>query len=83
MDVTGHPAGDAALSPSVAAPRPEERPAPIGEAAAPAVEISLEEVAAAAEAPTDSWRHWGALGLGALLIVLITFAVLAVLNAPA
>jgi hypothetical protein len=82
MDVTGHPAGEAALPPNVAAPRPEERPAPVGEAA-PAVEISLEEVAAAAEAPTDSWRHWGALGLGAVVIVLVTFGVLAILNAPA
>jgi hypothetical protein len=83
MDVTGHPAGEAALPPpNVTAPRPEERPAPVGEAA-PTVEISLEEMAAAAEAPTDSWRHWGALALGALLIVLVTFGVLAILNAPA
>lgn len=83
MMVTPHPGGDVASSPSVAPAGPDERPAPVGGEDAPSVEISLEEVAAAAEAPTDSWGHWGKLGLGALLIVLVTFAVLAILNAPA
>lgn len=83
MQVTGHPAGEGAASPSVAPARPDERPAPTSEASVPAGEGDLADVVAAAEAPTDSWSHWGKLGLGALLIVLVTFVVLAVLNAPA
>jgi hypothetical protein len=84
MDVNGQGSGEAALpSRRVAAPRPEERPAPVGESAEPAGEVSLDQVVAAAEAPTDSWGHWGKLGLGALVIVLVTFAVLAILNNPA
>jgi hypothetical protein len=69
---------ESAAAPPVHAPTgPEERPAPLDDSAPPVESpVTLEEVAEVIAPEKESWGRWGALALGALVIVAVVFVLL-------